>query len=69
VTAAGVSAGIDMALELVALTRGDEMARMIQLVIEYDPQPPFDSGSRSKATAQRIADAQRRIAEIYAPQG
>jgi hypothetical protein len=56
-----------MSLELVALAHGGEMAKMIQLVMEYDPQPPYDSGSRPKATAQRIADARQRIAEIYAP--
>jgi transcriptional regulator GlxA family with amidase domain len=50
ITAAGVSAGIDMALELVALMHGDEMAKAVQLGIEYDPQPPFDSGSPEKAS-------------------
>lgn len=45
ITAAGVSAGIDMALTLVDRLRGAELARAIQLGIEYDPQPPFDSGS------------------------
>ena len=45
VTAAGVSAGIDMALTLVAQIAGDDVARAIQLGIEYDPQPPFDAGS------------------------
>ena len=51
ITAAGVSSGIDMALRLVALERGDEMAQAIQLAIEYDPQPPFDAGSPAKAPA------------------
>ena len=45
VTAAGVSAGIDMALTLAAQIAGDDVARAIQLGIEYDPQPPFDAGS------------------------
>ena len=45
VTAAGVSAGIDMALSLAAKIAGDDVARAIQLGIEYDPQPPFDAGS------------------------
>jgi transcriptional regulator GlxA family with amidase domain len=45
ITAAGVSAGIDMALTLVARMAGDEVAQAIQLGIEYDPQPPFDVGS------------------------
>jgi putative intracellular protease/amidase len=49
VTAAGVSAGIDMALQLTALEYGDDLAKGIQLGIEYDPQPPFDSGSPEKA--------------------
>jgi transcriptional regulator GlxA family with amidase domain len=48
-TAAGVSAGIDMALTLTARIAGDEVAQAIQLGIEYDPQPPFDSGSPAKA--------------------
>jgi transcriptional regulator GlxA family with amidase domain len=45
VTAAGVSAGIDMALALVARIAGEHVAKAIQLGIEYDPQPPFDAGS------------------------
>ena len=49
VTAAGVSAGIDMGLTLAARIAGDETAQAIQLGIEYDPQPPFDCGSPAKA--------------------
>ena len=49
ITAAGVSSGIDMALTLAARIAGDEIAQAIQLGIEYDPQPPFDSGSLAKA--------------------
>jgi transcriptional regulator GlxA family with amidase domain len=49
ITAAGVSAGIDMALTLVARECGDDLAQAIQLGIEYDPQPPFDAGSPEKA--------------------
>ena len=45
VTSAGVSAGIDMALELCAKIAGPEIAQLIQLGIEYDPEPPFNSGS------------------------
>jgi putative intracellular protease/amidase len=48
-TAAGVSAGIDMALHLVDRESGPEVAQTIQLGIEYDPQPPFDAGSPTKA--------------------
>jgi transcriptional regulator GlxA family with amidase domain len=49
ITAAGVSAGIDMALHLVGREAGPEVAQAIQLAIEYDPQPPFDAGSPAKA--------------------
>lgn len=49
ITAAGVSAGIDMALHLVGREAGPEVAQAIQLGIEYDPQPPFDAGSPDKA--------------------
>lgn len=49
VTAAGVSAGIDMALALAARIAGEQVAQAIQLGIEYDPQPPFDAGSPQKA--------------------
>lgn len=49
VTAAGVSAGIDMALTLAAMVEGDLFAQGIQLGIEYDPQPPFDAGSPEHA--------------------
>ncbi len=51
VTAAGVSAGIDMALAIAAEVAGPEVAQIIQLGIEYDPRPPFDSGSPGKAPA------------------
>jgi putative intracellular protease/amidase len=49
ITAAGVSAGIDMALHLADEIAGKEVAQVIQLIIEYDPKPPFDSGSIAKA--------------------
>lgn len=48
-TAAGVSAGIDMALQLVQTMYGDEAAQAVQLGIEYDPEPPLDAGSPEKA--------------------
>jgi putative intracellular protease/amidase len=54
VTAAGVSAGIDMALTLAAAIAGDQTAKAIQLLIEYDPQPPFDSGSVHKAPVEIV---------------
>jgi transcriptional regulator GlxA family with amidase domain len=54
ITAAGVSAGIDMALHLVGLEVGPEVAQAVQLGIEYDPQPPFDAGSPEKAPDQIV---------------
>jgi transcriptional regulator GlxA family with amidase domain len=54
VTAAGVSAGIDMALTLVERIAGRRVAEGIQLGIEYDPQPPFDAGAPSKAPAEVV---------------
>ncbi len=54
ITAAGVSSGIDMALLLAARIAGDDVARGIQLAIEYDPQPPFDAGSPAKAPAHVV---------------
>jgi transcriptional regulator GlxA family with amidase domain len=55
VTAAGVSAGIDMALRLASRIAGDEVAQTIQLGLEYDPQPPFDAGSPTKAPERIVA--------------
>jgi transcriptional regulator GlxA family with amidase domain len=58
ITSAGVSAGIDMALTLAARIAGDQVAQAIQLGIEYDPQPPFQSGSTATAP-QEIIDLVR----------
>lgn len=58
ITAAGVSSGIDMALRLAAHIAGDDVAQMIQLGIEYDPQPPYDSGSPTKAP-EHLVDLMR----------
>ncbi|SMF87826.1 Transcriptional regulator containing an amidase domain and an AraC-type DNA-binding HTH domain [Paenibacillus uliginis N3/975] len=54
VTAAGVSSGIDMALQLVAWELGEDMGKGVQLILEYDPQPPFDTGSTKKAPASLV---------------
>jgi transcriptional regulator GlxA family with amidase domain len=58
VTAAGVSAGIDMALALAERIAGADVAQAIQLGIEYDPQPPFDAGS-PRTAPQHIVTALR----------
>jgi transcriptional regulator GlxA family with amidase domain len=65
VTAAGVSAGIDMALLLAARIAGDEVAQAIQLGIEYDPDPPFAAGSPATAPPQ-LVDFVRQAAGQYA---
>jgi transcriptional regulator GlxA family with amidase domain len=62
ITAAGVSSGIDMALALAARIAGDDVARAIQLSIEYDPQPPFDSGSLAKAPPEVVDLVRRAVA-------
>ena len=54
ITAAGVSSGTDMALTLLDRMYGPDLAQSVQLAIEYDPQPPFDSGSPSKASAEIV---------------
>jgi transcriptional regulator GlxA family with amidase domain len=59
ITAAGVSSGIDMALRLVELLVDRTAAEAAQLMIEYDPQPPFDAGSLAKASDVVVA----RVAE------
>jgi len=66
VTAAGVTAGIDMALHLVAREAGPEVAQAVQLGIEYDPDPPFDSGSPEKA-APEIVELVRTVAAANDP--
>jgi putative intracellular protease/amidase len=66
VTAAGVSAGIDMALTLVGRIAGDENAQAIQLGIEYDPQPPYDAGSPDRAPAE-ITNALRARSRPHQP--
>jgi transcriptional regulator GlxA family with amidase domain len=67
VTAAGVSAGIDMALELTARMAGETVAQAIQLGIEYDPQPPFDAGSPAKAPAEVVEMLRARSPRAQVP--
>ena len=64
ITAAGVSAGIDTALFLAEKLIDKQTAQMIQLFVEYDPQPPFDSGSLKKADKQTVEAAQRYLSEL-----
>ncbi|MFJ3927118.1 DJ-1/PfpI family protein [Streptomyces sp. NPDC090022] len=56
VTAAGVSSGIDMGLTLLGRIGGDRLAQSVQLLTEYDPQPPYDAGSPEKAPADIVQE-------------
>jgi putative intracellular protease/amidase len=72
ITAAGVSAGIDMALELAGRIGGQPTAEAIQLMIEYDPRPPYNAGSPDTAPADlvhkaRIASRHTAIRPVSAP--
>ncbi len=62
-TGGGVTAGIDFAFALAAEIAGDAVAKAIQLGLEYDPSPPFDSGSPDRASPQSL----KAMAERYAP--
>jgi cyclohexyl-isocyanide hydratase len=64
VTGAGVASGIDFALKLAAILDGEKVAREIQLQIEYDPDPPFDSGSPKTAAAEMVAALKARGAKL-----
>jgi transcriptional regulator GlxA family with amidase domain len=61
ITAAGVSAGIDMALYIAGQVGGDELAQALQLAIEYDPHPPFATGSLAHCSPEIIARALKEI--------
>jgi transcriptional regulator GlxA family with amidase domain len=62
ITAAGVSSGIDMALRLAGHIAGEQTAEAVQLLIEYDPDPPFDAGSTAKASPELVELVRSRAA-------
>jgi cyclohexyl-isocyanide hydratase len=66
VCAAGVTAGIDGALTVVARLRGDEVAQLIQLYMAYAPEPPFDAGTPERAPASVLAQARAAASKITA---
>jgi len=68
ITAAGVSAGIDMALTLLARMHGPQLAQGVQLAIEYDPHPPFDTGSPSKAPPEIVEFVRWRLDALATPE-
>ena len=62
ISGGGVTAGIDFGLALAAELAGEDVARTIQLALEYDPQPPFDSGCTAKATTETLVRARALLA-------
>jgi cyclohexyl-isocyanide hydratase len=64
VTGAGVTSGIDFALALAAILEGEAVAKEIQLQIEYNPAPPFQSGSPETASAETLATIKSRLAKL-----
>src|SRR5665213_325661 len=64
ITGAGVTSGIDFALAVAAMLEGEEVAKQIQLQIEYDPAPPFNSGSPKTASAKLLALVKSRLAPL-----
>ncbi|MGO4712794.1 DJ-1/PfpI family protein [Bradyrhizobium sp. 2TAF24] len=67
VTGAGVAAGIDMALALAARISGERVARTLQLAIEYDPDPPFDSGHPAKADPAHVTALRALMSAAFVP--
>jgi len=67
VTGGGVTAGIDFGLQLAAILRGSDVAKMIQLVFEYDPKPPFDAGDPERVAPEVLAAAVTRLEPLIAP--
>jgi cyclohexyl-isocyanide hydratase len=64
ISGGGVTAGIDFGLTMVAELAGEDAAKAIQLGYEYDPQPPFDSGSPEKAAPELLARTRERLAPL-----
>ena len=64
ISGGGVTAGIDFGLTVAAELAGEEVAKSIQLVLEYDPQPPFDSGSPEKAGVERVKRIRERLSGL-----
>lgn len=65
ITAAGVSAGLDMALRLTAKIAGERIAQTLQLGIEYDPEPPYDTGSPQKADPELLESLRKRMVASF----
>lgn len=61
VTAGGVTSGIDFALELIAAIGGEDVARTIQLALEYDPAPPYGGGSLARSSDEIVGNLRKRV--------
>lgn len=68
VTAGGVTSGIDFAFELIAMISGEDVARSIQLALEYDPAPPFTSGTPETAPGHILSNLRQRVYNTAASQ-
>lgn len=68
VTAGGVTSGIDFAFELIAMISGDDIARSIQLALEYDPAPPFKSGTPGTAPEHILSNLRQQVYDNAASQ-
>ncbi len=69
ITGGGVTAGIDIALTIVAEIAGEEIAKQIQLMIEYAPAPPYNSGRPETAAPETLAAVQERFAAYRQARG
>jgi cyclohexyl-isocyanide hydratase len=67
VTGAGITSGIDFALELAAAEHGDDVARSVQLALEYDPAPPYPSGSARLADPDVVARGREQARQARLP--
>jgi cyclohexyl-isocyanide hydratase len=64
-TGGGVTAGIDFGLTIAAKLCGEESAKIAQLMLEYDPAPPFDTGSPEKAGPELVKKAMLNIQQLF----
>jgi cyclohexyl-isocyanide hydratase len=69
ITGGGVTAGIDFGLKVAAEVGGEAVAKTIQLMVEYDPDPPFDSGHPRSADPAVLANLRERMKPMHAQRG
>lgn len=64
ITGGGVTAGIDFGLKLASILKGDNVGKLMELVLEYDPEPPFKTGTPDRADEETLKNAKTRIAPM-----